>query len=410
MRKLDSVCPDVIVIGAGLGGLCLAQGLRRAGIGVAVYERDAAVDARAQGHRLHLDWRGRRALAESLPPQLFSLIGAIAGRPAPVVHGFDAQLSPTGVFTLDEPAPEQSVGAEVMPAHTVIDRRILRSILLSGLGDVVHFGRRCVGYVSEKGGVTAQFADGGQVRGTVLVAADGVGSAIRGVRLPQARVVDTRTRLIYGRVPLTPELRRALPPTMFGVFNSVVDPDRRFVGIAPVQYREPPATAAARLAPGLRLGAVADTLAVLFGCHVDRLPLGDNDLRSTDGPQLRNLVLGQLSGWHPLVTRIVGSWIPSSVYPIVVRSSVPVASWPSSTVTLLGDAIHAMSPAAGAGANMALRDAAALAAALAAATDQDSLLDAIRDYERDMLDEGFAMVRLSAANGTKTLGADPLPS
>ncbi|MFI6217106.1 FAD-dependent oxidoreductase [Nocardia brasiliensis] len=410
MRKLDSVCPDVIVIGAGLGGLCLAQGLRRAGIGVAVYERDAAVAVRAQGHRLHLDWRGRRALAESLPPQLFSLIGAIAGRPAPVVHGFDAQLSSTGVFTLDEPAPGQSAGAEVMPAHTVIDRRILRSILLSGLGDVVHFGRRCVGYVSEKGGVTARFADGGQARGTVLVAADGVGSAIRRVRLPQARVVDTRTRLIYGRVPLTPELRRALPPTMFGVFNSVVDPDRRFVGIAPVQYREPPATAAARLAPGLRLGAVADTLAVLFGCHVDRLPLGGNDLRSAAGPQLRNLVLGGLSGWHPLVTRIVGSWIPSSVYPIVVRSSVPAAPWPSSTVTLLGDAIHAMSPAAGAGANMALRDAAALATALAAATDRDSLLDAIRDYERDMLDEGFAMVRLSAANGTKTLGADPLPS
>ncbi|WP_280429289.1 FAD-dependent oxidoreductase [Nocardia brasiliensis] len=410
MRKLDSVCPDVIVIGAGLGGLCLAQGLRRAGIGVAVYERDAAVAVRAQGHRLHLDWRGRRALAESLPPQLFSLIGAIAGRPAPLVHGFDAQLSPTGVFALDEPAPEQSAGAEVMPAHTVIDRRILRRILLSGLGGAVHFGRRCVGYVSENGSVTARFADGGQVRGTVLVAADGVGSAIRGVRLPQARVVDTRTRLIYGRVPLTPELRRALPPTMFSVFNSVVDPDRRFVGIAPVQYREPPATAAARLAPGLRLGAVTDTLAVLFGYHADRLPLGDNDLHSADGAQLRNLVLGQLSGWHPLVTCIVGSWIPSSVRPIVVRSSVPVVPWPSSTVTLLGDAIHAMSPAAGAGANMALRDAAALATALAAATDQDSLLDAIRDYERDMLDEGFAMVRLSAANGTKTLGADLLPS
>ncbi|WP_433574995.1 FAD-dependent oxidoreductase [Nocardia brasiliensis] len=410
MNKLGSVCPDVIVIGAGLGGLCLAQGLRRAGIGVAVYEQDGAAGARAQGHRLHLDWRGRRALAETLPPQLFSLIGAIAGRPAPVVRGFDAQLSPTGLFTLDEPAPGQSVGAEVMPAHTVIDRRILRRILLSGLDDAVHFGRRCVGYVTENGSVTARFADGRQACGAVLVAADGVGSVIREVRLPQARVVDTRTRLIYGRVPLTPELRRTLPPVMFSVFNSVVDPDRRFVGIAPVQYREPPAAAAARLTPGLRLGSVTDTLAVLFGCHADRLPLGDNDFRSADGLRLRNLVFDQLSGWHPLVTRIVGGWIPSSVYPIVVRSSVPVAPWPSSTVTLLGDAIHAMSPAAGAGANMALRDAAALASALAAATDQDSLLDAIRDYERDMVDEGFAMVRLSAANGTKTLGADPLPS
>jgi len=30
----------VIVIGGGIGGLCLAQGLKRAGMSVAVYERD----------------------------------------------------------------------------------------------------------------------------------------------------------------------------------------------------------------------------------------------------------------------------------------------------------------------------------------------------------------------------------
>jgi salicylate hydroxylase len=30
----------VIVVGGGIGGLCLAQGLRKAGVSVAVYERD----------------------------------------------------------------------------------------------------------------------------------------------------------------------------------------------------------------------------------------------------------------------------------------------------------------------------------------------------------------------------------
>ena len=31
--------PHVLVIGGGIGGLCLAQGLRGAGVSVAVYER-----------------------------------------------------------------------------------------------------------------------------------------------------------------------------------------------------------------------------------------------------------------------------------------------------------------------------------------------------------------------------------
>ncbi len=41
----------VIVIGAGLGGPALANGLGRAGIDVAVHERDPSRDLRRQGYR-----------------------------------------------------------------------------------------------------------------------------------------------------------------------------------------------------------------------------------------------------------------------------------------------------------------------------------------------------------------------
>ncbi len=39
----------VVIIGGGIGGLCLAQGLKRAGVSVAVYERDRTRTDRLEG-------------------------------------------------------------------------------------------------------------------------------------------------------------------------------------------------------------------------------------------------------------------------------------------------------------------------------------------------------------------------
>jgi 2-polyprenyl-6-methoxyphenol hydroxylase-like FAD-dependent oxidoreductase len=60
---------NVIIIGAGTGGLCLAQGLKRAGISVAVYERDRTRADGLQGYRVGIDADGKRALRANLPPR-----------------------------------------------------------------------------------------------------------------------------------------------------------------------------------------------------------------------------------------------------------------------------------------------------------------------------------------------------
>lgn len=65
-----------------------------------------------------------------------------------------------------------------------------------------------------------------------------------------------------------------------------------------------------------------------------------------------------------------------------IRTSVAVKQWETTNITLLGDAIHSMTPFRGIGANIALRDAQLLARNLIAASRGEvALLDGIRDYE-----------------------------
>ena len=50
--------------------------------------------------------------------------------------------------------------ASVEPVHCNVDRATLREIVLMGLDDVCHFGKKLSRYESDTSGVTAFFADG----------------------------------------------------------------------------------------------------------------------------------------------------------------------------------------------------------------------------------------------------------
>ncbi|MEV0236509.1 FAD-dependent monooxygenase [Nonomuraea sp. NPDC050786] len=391
--------PHVIVIGAGLGGLCLAQGLRQRNIGVAVYESDASLTSRQQGYRIHIDGHGDRALAGNLPAHLHRLFRATAGVPRASTPVFDHRLERLAVLE----SPDDGV-------HLAVNRLTLRQILLAGLEDVVAFGKHFTHYrVGDDGRVTAYFSDGTTASGDVLVAADGVNSPVRRQHLPHARVVDTGLRQLYGKVPLTAQTRELFPDDMFAVFTPIVGPDGSFVGVAPVEYPEPVRQAAARLAPEVGLRDTQDYMTCSFGARRELLP-PDDELRAMSGAELRAMTLGMIDGWHPGVRAIIDHWDTSTIFPLTLRTSVPIEPWPTTAITLLGDAIHAMSPAGGVGANTALRDASALAAALGAAAAGRPLVQALAEYEAAMVAYGFDAVRASAENGRRLLGQDPLPA
>jgi 2-polyprenyl-6-methoxyphenol hydroxylase-like FAD-dependent oxidoreductase len=378
----------VAVIGAGLGGLCLAQGLLRGGADVRVYERDHAVSARRQGYRLHLDARGGTALRDCLPPELFELVLATSGRPGRRFTTLTERLRVLSEIVGD-PALNPDDPATLT---TSVNRLTLRELLLSGLGDRVLFGCELARYEQGPADVTAHFSDGTTASADVLVGADGVHSAVRRQYLPQAQVEDTGSRCVYGKTPLDSRALSLVPAPMNDGFTAIIG-DRVGMAAGLVRFREPPDQAASRV-PGLRLSPAQDYLMWAVSAQAGQFPLPDEEMGTLDATALHQVAHGMLRGWHPDLRELVARADVDETFLIRVRTSRPVAAWTPTRVTVLGDAIHAMSPARGSGANIALRDAAQLSAALLAAS-PGAEVAAIGAYEQQMREYGFAAVAAS---------------
>ena len=380
----------VLISGGGIGGLCLAQGLRRAGIEAVVFERDASLDARGQGYRFRIDADGDAALRDCLPSNLYALYRATSNQPSsPPVGAYDHQLNL--IYRLPVP-PSGSDPA----SHQAVNRRTLRQVLLGGLEEVVHFDHALTSFTQDAGGVQVRLANGRTLEGDLLVAADGAQSAIRRQLLPHAAIMDTGMRCVYGRILLNDEILRGLPEPLFGGFTPVLGPERHTLAFGMFRPCRAPDKVAAELAPGVRLDPVPDYLMWLF--VAPKLEIADSEPAA-----LHHLVREATADWHPKLRRLLEIADVPATFLTAIRSAEPVPAWQTGRVTLLGDAIHTMTPAGGIGANTALRDAALLSQKLTAvASNRDAFIPAIADYESTMREYGFAAVRRSL------VGAAPL--
>jgi len=380
----------VAVVGAGIGGLSLAQGLRQAGVDVSVYERDQTLDARGQGYRLHLD--AGPALRACLPPDLYELCVATSGRPSTAMTVLTKRLRPLRRTEIAPPADP----LDPVTLSTSVNRQTFREILAARLDGALEFGRAAAAFEQDADGVTVRFRDGTRVTADVLVAADGTGSLIRRRYLPQARVQDTGIVCVYGRTPLTGPAGPLVPAPARDGFTAIVGST---VGMAAgvLDFREPPPEAARRIAPGVCLSPAGP---YLMWAVTGRAGQFAGRLGERDPAGLHAVTLRTIRRWHPDLVRLVQLAAVPDTTLITIATADPVAPWPASRVTLLGDAIHAMSPAGGSGANTALRDAALLAAELgAAARGEKTPVRAIGDYERQMTGYGFAAVRAAQQAG-----------
>ncbi len=399
----------VAIIGAGIGGLCLAQSLRRAGIEFQVFERDPSPSARPQGYRLHLDADGIQALKESLAAPLYGLLEATSMTPLPYTTLLDPGFGFRRRFQTDDYSKTQHHVASGIATHLNVNRATLREILLGGLQDRIRFGAALSHSRSDEQGVTVVLSDGDESRFDFLVGADGAGSVVRPQRAPQATMMDSGARSIYGRVSV-PRAREVLPVHVLAdLFTGVTSEDKMILGLGPVLFPMEPSRAAAVLVPGEQLVEQQDYLGcIVAGRH--EFFGSDEVLRAQGSDELQAFSAALLRRWSPLAARVVEAGEPGSFFYIEMQSSIPFELDPCPRVTLLGDAAHTMTPSLGRGANIALRDAALLGRRLAeVARGETSLAVAMRDYEQFMMRYGFDVVRHSAEMGARLLGQNPLP-
>lgn len=381
----------VLIIGGGLGGLCLAQGLKRANIPFELFERGSAIETRGQGYRLRIDAAGQDALGRCLPVDLLYLLyqSAALGDVEPWCINGDMEAVAARM-------PDSWARRDTTP-DLCVHRQTLREILQCGVARHIHFDHRFRYMEERENGIVASFANGVSATGSVLVGADGMASAVRTQLLPALIPQGTGFACIYGRTPATPSNCRK-----FGVDlcagTSVIQAEG-FAGIVDVMcFREPMPVLASGIAPDCRLTAVEDYFYWALIGPTDRLGIS-TPLPASTG--LVEVVRRLVRGWAPPLQALFLSGDPAgwAVHPI--KSLQVDRLWGSGCATLLGDAVHVMSPAGGLGASTALQDAADLAQHLGQAWNGDCLSDGLRCYEADMLPRAVEAAQKSFEGGKR---------
>ena len=400
----------VLIAGAGLGGLALAQMLKNAGIDVQVFERDASPWERSQGYRLHIDADGVGGISAVLPPELLALFEATAMRALPYTTMVDSHLALSRRIPIDVYSHTEHHIAAGMATHVNVDRAVLRQILLTGLEDVCHYGSPVASYESTDAGVTVVLADGRRVSGDVLVGADGIRSPVRQQRAPHACSMDTGVRCVYGRLPAS-EARRLLPVhALADVFTFYSDERKVLLGLGGVLFPMEPSAASRSLHQAADLPSREDYVACIVAARPQFIGRSDAELRQAGSDELQRLAIDLISDWPAEGREVLAAGERGSFFYVEMYSSIPFELAASPNVTLLGDAAHAMSPSLGRGANVALRDAANLGHHLMAVSrGEATLADALVAYEQDMMRYGFDVVRGAAKKGAMVIGQNPLP-
>jgi 2-polyprenyl-6-methoxyphenol hydroxylase-like FAD-dependent oxidoreductase len=143
----------VLIIGAGTGGLALAHGLKRSRIEVSIFERYRGPNEDQGGYRVGISPAGSRALKACVPASLYELFVGTCARAPRYFNMLTEQFAELLCLDL------QRDGVDMADGERNVIRSTLRQVLLTGLEDSVHFGKRFVRYEERTDGTVTAFFD-----------------------------------------------------------------------------------------------------------------------------------------------------------------------------------------------------------------------------------------------------------
>jgi len=310
----------VAIVGGGIGGLTAAISLLQAGYDVQVYEQTRLLSEVGAG--INISPNASRILIRL---GLGDECDRVAFR-SPFFH----QRRWDDGRTLTKARLATEIEKEFGAPHLIFHRGELHALLARPVPpERVHLAHRCVGVEQDGKTVRLKFENGAEVEADVLIAADGIFSAVRRALLGPERP-RFACRAYRGLIPA--EKVRDIPPES----TSFLGPGRHFI-----HYY---------VSAGRMLNFVG---------HVEQ---EDWISESWTEPGQVSDLRAAYAGWHPQVQRVIDAVDETFIWAVLDRP--PIARWSYGRITMLGDSCHPMIPFMGQGGAQAIEDAAAITACL----------------------------------------------
>jgi 2-polyprenyl-6-methoxyphenol hydroxylase-like FAD-dependent oxidoreductase len=360
---------DVIIVGAGIGGLTLGLALQAAGIPCRILE--SAAEIRPIGVGINLLPHATKELAAlGLEPALARV--AIETRDATFFNRF-------GQLIYQEPLG-RAAGYE-HPQFS-IHRGDLQMVLLDAFrtragSDRLNSNHHCIGVEQHESGVSVHSSDGpggascSTIRGRAAIACDGINSAIRKQFFPDEgeprysgvnmwRGVTRWKPILSGASMVRAGWLSHGKMVIYPIRHAASADGRQLINwVAEIE------TATYRKRDWNRPGAIEDFIGAFADWHFDWLDV-------------------------PAFIRAADSVLE---FPMVDQD--PLPRWSFGRVTLLGDAAHPMVPRGSNGAGQAILDARALTSAL---LENDDPIVALAAYEKQRLEATTRIVLTNRTN------------